>query len=104
MSRHHPRLTLTYALFPYTTLFRYVQRRTRVFVTRGLQGSRAAASGVSSQRGELAEWSKASHSKCEVPATVPRVRIPHSPPFFPYFDPGEQPPRPHAGTAGMLSP
>lgn len=53
----------------------------RNFVTRGLQVPRATARGVSSQRGELAEWSKASHSKCEVPATVPRVRIPHSPPF-----------------------
>ena len=52
------------------------------FVTRGLQARRTAARGVTSQRGELAEWSKASHSKCEVPATVPRVRIPHSPPFF----------------------
>jgi hypothetical protein len=32
-------------------------------------------------RGEMAEWSKAPHSKCGVPVTVPRVRIPISPPF-----------------------
>ena len=31
--------------------------------------------------GEMAEWSKAPHSKCGVPVTVPRVRIPISPPF-----------------------
>ena len=30
--------------------------------------------------GEVAEWSKAPHSKCGVPARVPRVRIPASPP------------------------
>jgi hypothetical protein len=28
----------------------------------------------------MAEWSKAPHSKCGVPVTVPRVRIPISPP------------------------
>ena len=32
--------------------------------------------------GEMAEWSKAPHSKCGVPVTVPRVRIPISPPIF----------------------
>src|SRR3954466_15188381 len=31
--------------------------------------------------GEVAEWSKAPHSKCGVRATVPWVRIPPSPPF-----------------------
>ncbi len=31
--------------------------------------------------GEVAEWSIASHSKCEVRATVPGVRIPPSPPY-----------------------
>src|SRR6476660_6690516 len=31
-------------------------------------------------RGEVAEWSKAPHSKCGVRATVPWVRIPPSPP------------------------
>jgi len=30
----------------------------------------------------MAEWSKAPHSKCGVPVTVPRVRIPISPPIF----------------------
>ena len=30
--------------------------------------------------GEVAEWSKAPHSKCGVPVRVPRVRIPASPP------------------------
>jgi hypothetical protein len=30
--------------------------------------------------GEVAEWLKAPHSKCGVPARVPRVRIPPSPP------------------------
>src|SRR5436305_14222394 len=30
--------------------------------------------------GEVAEWSKAPHSKCGVRATVPWVRIPPSPP------------------------
>ncbi len=33
-------------------------------------------------RGEVAEWSIAPHSKCGVPATVPGVRIPPSPPFI----------------------
>jgi hypothetical protein len=33
-------------------------------------------------RGEMAEWSKAPHSKCGVPVTVPRVRIPISPPIY----------------------
>jgi hypothetical protein len=32
--------------------------------------------------GEMAEWSKAPHSKCGVPVTVPRVRIPISPPII----------------------
>src|SRR5678809_1183553 len=32
-------------------------------------------------RGEVAEWSKAPHSKCGVRATVPWVRIPPSPPI-----------------------
>lgn len=32
--------------------------------------------------GEMAEWSKAPHSKCGVPVTVPRVRIPISPPVY----------------------
>src|SRR3546814_3996447 len=63
---------------------RALSAATREFVTRGLQVSRTAARGVSSQRGELAEWSKASHSKCEAPATVPRVRIPHSPTVNPF--------------------
>ncbi len=34
--------------------------------------------------GEVAEWSIASHSKCEVRATVPGVRIPPSPPSSVY--------------------
>ena len=33
-------------------------------------------------RGEVAEWSIAPHSKCGVPATVPGVRIPPSPPLI----------------------
>src|SRR3954453_17850448 len=32
--------------------------------------------------GEVAEWSKAPHSKCGVRATVPWVRIPPSPPLL----------------------
>ncbi len=81
-----------------TLIERQIPAAGRNFVTRGLQDVRTAARGVSSQRGELAEWSKASHSKCEVPATVPRVRIPHSPPFFYIFD-HSKPPRCRTGAA-----
>src|SRR6185503_14339864 len=41
-------------------------------------GSRPASANPS---GEVAEWSKAPHSKCGVWATVPWVRIPPSPPL-----------------------
>jgi hypothetical protein len=37
--------------------------------------------------GEVAEWSIVPDSKSGVPARVPRVRIPPSPPFFPYQEP-----------------
>src|SRR4051812_30000550 len=39
-----------------------------------------APSGARDPDGEVAEWSKAPHSKCGVRATVPWVRIPPSPP------------------------
>src|SRR5947209_8991782 len=39
-----------------------------------------APPGVRDPDGEVAEWSKAPHSKCGVRATVPWVRIPPSPP------------------------
>src|SRR3954462_15806035 len=41
-----------------------------------------APSGARDPDGEVAEWSKAPHSKCGVRATVPWVRIPPSPPIL----------------------
>ena len=45
-------------------------------------GVRRSRQAMTTRRGEVAEWSKAPHSKCGVRATVPWVRIPPSPPFF----------------------
>ncbi len=53
----------------------------------GWQGLKSWLMSVSSDHrfskcGEVAEWSIASHSKCEVRASVPGVRIPPSPPII----------------------
>ena len=63
-----------------------VNHRTELGVGRsaGLGYSAAATTGFQA-RGEVAEWSIASHSKCEVRASVPGVRIPPSPPVIPRF-------------------
>ncbi len=45
-----------------------------------LRFRRSAFAGLPNLCGEVAEWSKAPHSKCGVPVRVPRVRIPASPP------------------------
>ena len=47
------------------------------FAWQGPQGHASAA-----RRGEVAEWLNVPHSKCGVPARVPWVQIPPSPPFY----------------------
>src|SRR3954462_14940851 len=50
-----------------------------------------APSGARDPDGEVAEWSKAPHSKCGVRATVPWVRIPPSPPSQTVLSKAHQP-------------
>ncbi len=57
-----------------------------IFPKRGLADAfpsaiHRAQRSTDAQRGEVAEWSIAPHSKCGVRVTVPGVRIPPSPPF-----------------------
>src|SRR5262249_47594681 len=63
--------------------------RTWILRYRGFSGKGCRPSGgrcgklVRPRRGEVAKWLTAPHSKCGVPARVPWVRIPPSPPIPP---------------------